>query len=65
MVHGSGRAGGGLMARHDGRPVSVLVPDGSLGDAVAGHVAATDTELLRLLLESLRRWQPAEPGDPP
>ncbi|WP_405676164.1 hypothetical protein OG292_15340 [Streptomyces sp. NBC_01511] len=31
------------------------------GFAVAEHVPKTDTEMLRLLLESLRRWRTAEP----
>ncbi|MEV0776705.1 hypothetical protein ACIBLA_37045 [Streptomyces sp. NPDC050433] len=50
------------MAQRDGRPAFVLVPRGFV---VAEHVPKTDTELLRLLLESLRRRQPAEPDDLP
>lgn len=35
------------------------------GHDVAEHVPRTDTDLLRLLLEVLRRWQPAERDELP
>ncbi|MFC8076156.1 hypothetical protein ACFUN8_11540 [Streptomyces sp. NPDC057307] len=48
------------MASHDRRPAVVLTPGGE-----PPQVPKTDTELLRLLLESLRRWQRTEPDGPP
>lgn len=35
------------------------------GRDVVERVPRTDTDLLRLLLESLRRWQPAERDESP
>ncbi|WP_381795157.1 hypothetical protein [Streptomyces niveus] len=42
------------MDPHDGQP-----------SRDAEHVPKTDTELLRLLLDALRRWHTAEPDDLP
>ncbi|MEV0776712.1 hypothetical protein ACIBLA_37165 [Streptomyces sp. NPDC050433] len=42
-----------------------LIFDPLHGIAVDEHGPKTDTELLRLLLDSLRRWQAAEPDDLP
>lgn len=64
LVHGSGRASDQVTVAHGRRPTFVLDPRGPSEDAVAEH-DPRDIELLRLLLESLRRWQPAEPDGLP